>query len=200
MDRLKTAEINWNTEGLIPAVIQDYLTGQVLMVAYMDEEALQRTVETGETWFWSRSRKELWHKGSTSGNIQKVINVGLDCDRDTLLIEVEPRGPACHLGTDSCFNEDSSTFLDSLQRVIKERKQERPEGSYTAYLFERGLDKILKKVGEEAAEVIIAAKNPDPKELIRESADLLYHLLVLLEERQIAFRDVLGELKDRRNR
>jgi len=198
MDRLMISKIKWNQDNLLPAVIQDYLTGQVLMVAYMNEEALEKTIETGETWFWSRSRQELWHKGATSGNTQKVLNLSLDCDNDTLLVEVEPQGPACHLGTKSCFNQGSELFLDNLRGIIHKRYEERPEGSYTTYLFEKGLDKILKKVGEEAAEVIIAAKNPDKKELVQESADLFYHLLVLLEEQKVDFQEVLNVLKARR--
>jgi phosphoribosyl-ATP pyrophosphohydrolase/phosphoribosyl-AMP cyclohydrolase len=200
MDRLKNGEIKWNQDNMVPAVVQDYLSGQVLMVAYMNKEALKKTLETGETWFWSRSRQELWHKGATSGNTQKVIRISPDCDRDTLLVEVAPQGPACHLGTDSCFNEGSNLLLDDLRKVIKQRYQERPEGAYTTYLFNKGLDKILKKVGEEAAEVIIAAKNPARQELIMESADLLYHLLVLFEERKIDFREILDELKERRSK
>ena len=141
----------------------------------------------------------LWHKGATSGNTQKLVNISLDCDLDTILMEVIPQGPACHLGTESCFKEGSNLFLDDLRKIIKKRYQERPEGSYTSYLFDKGLDKILKKVGEEGAEVIIAAKNPDKKELVYEAADLLFHLLVLFEERQIDFRQILHELKERRS-
>lgn len=198
MGRLAINEIKWNQEKLLPVVVQDYLTGQVLMLAYMNQEALVKTLETGETWFWSRSRQELWHKGATSGNTQKVLNLSLDCDQDTLLAQVDPQGPACHLGTESCFNEGSDLFLDNLRKIIHTRYEERPEGSYTTYLFDQGLDKILKKVGEEAAEVIIAAKNPTKKELAQESADLLYHLFVLFRERQMDFREVLNVLKERR--
>jgi len=199
MGGLAIEKVKWNQDNLLPAVLQDYLTGQVLMVAYMNKEALEKTIETGEAWFWSRSRQELWHKGATSGNIQKVLKLSLDCDNDTLLVLVDPEGPACHLGTKSCFNEGSQLFLDNLRRIIHERYEERPEGSYTTYLFDKGLDKILKKVGEEASEVIIAAKNPDKKELAQEAADLLYHLLVLLEERQIDLEEVLNVLKERRD-
>lgn len=198
MDRLDIKKIKWNQDNLLPVVVQDYLTGQVLMVAYMNPEAFQKTLETGETWFWSRSRQELWHKGATSGNTQKVLNLALDCDKDTLLVEVDPQGPSCHLGTNSCFDGGSELFLDTLRKVIKQRYQDRPEGSYTTYLFDKGLDKILKKVGEEASEVIIAAKNPEQQELIQESADLLYHLLVLFQERQVNFREILNVLKERR--
>ncbi|KJS86030.1 MAG: phosphoribosyl-ATP pyrophosphatase [Peptococcaceae bacterium BICA1-8] len=198
MDRLETAEIKWNKEKLLPAVVQDYLTGKVLMVAYMNPEALEKTIETKEAWFWSRSRQELWHKGATSGNIQKVLNLSLDCDQDTLLVQVDPQGPACHLGTESCFNQGSDIFPDHLRKVIEQRYHERPEGSYTTYLFNEGLDKILKKVGEEAAEVIIAAKNSSDQELTLETADLIYHLLVLFQERQLDFREVLNVLRERR--
>lgn len=198
MDRININDINWNQDNLLPVVVQDYLTGRVLMVAYMNQEALEKTLETGETWFWSRSRQELWHKGATSGNYQKVLNISLDCDLDTLLVEVDPQGPACHLGTESCFQKGSDLFTDSLRGVIHDRYLKRPEGAYTTYLFDKGLDKILKKVGEEAAEVIIAAKNSEKKELVQESADLLYHLLVLWEERQIDFREILEVLHQRR--
>ncbi|MGI6226367.1 MAG: bifunctional phosphoribosyl-AMP cyclohydrolase/phosphoribosyl-ATP diphosphatase HisIE [Peptococcales bacterium] len=198
MGKLVMDEIKWNQDGLLPVVIQDYLSGQVLMVAYMNQEAVEKTLETGETWFWSRSRGELWHKGATSGNIQKVISLSLDCDQDTLLAQVDPLGPACHSGTQSCFTEGNELFLDCLKRIIDQRYQERPEGSYTSYLFNQGLDKILKKVGEEAAEVIIAAKNCDKKELTMESADLLYHLFVLFREQEIEFSKVLDVLKNRR--
>jgi phosphoribosyl-ATP pyrophosphohydrolase/phosphoribosyl-AMP cyclohydrolase len=199
MAGIKVNEIKWGKDNLVPAIVQDYLSGKVLMVGYMNKESLQRTLETGETWFWSRSREVLWHKGATSGNTQKLVNISLDCDLDTILMEVIPQGPACHLGTESCFKEGSNLFLDDLRKIIKKRYQERPEGSYTSYLFDKGLDKILKKVGEEGAEVIIAAKNPDKKELVYEAADLLFHLLVLFEERQIDFRQILHELKERRS-
>jgi len=198
VDRLKNIEIKWNKEKLLPAVVQEYLTGKVLMAAYMNPEALEKTIETKEAWFWSRSRQELWHKGATSGNIQKVLNLSLDCDQDTLLVQVDPQGPACHLGTESCFNQGSNLFLDDLRNVIQQRYQERPEGSYTTYLFNQGLDKILKKVGEEAAEVIIAAKNSSDQELTLETADLIYHLLVLFQERQLDFDEVLNVLRERR--
>ncbi|WP_241154322.1 bifunctional phosphoribosyl-AMP cyclohydrolase/phosphoribosyl-ATP diphosphatase HisIE [Staphylospora marina] len=196
--------VKFGPDGLVPAVVQDAVSKDVLMVAWMNEEALRRTVESGETWFYSRSRRELWHKGATSGNTQKVVSVAVDCDADTLLVRVLPAGPACHNGTFSCFGDEppsavSGRFfpLERLERVIARREAERPEGSYTTYLFERGLDKILKKVGEEAAETIIAAKNGSDDELRMETADLLYHLLVLLRERKLPLDDVLAEL-DRR--
>jgi phosphoribosyl-AMP cyclohydrolase / phosphoribosyl-ATP pyrophosphohydrolase len=191
----------FGADGLIPAVVQDARTRELLTVAYMNQEALQRTVERRETWFWSRSRKELWHKGETSGNFQTVVNVRLDCDDDTVLIEVEPKGPACHTGAYSCFGVEPGIegVLADLYKLIEQRKELRPEGSYTTYLFNSGLDKILKKVGEEATETVVAAKNPDAGRLISETADLLYHLVVLLVERGVALEDVVHELKNRRS-
>jgi phosphoribosyl-ATP pyrophosphohydrolase/phosphoribosyl-AMP cyclohydrolase len=220
-------DVRFNADGLVPAIVQDARTLQVLTLAYMNEESLRRTVETGETWFWSRSRAELWHKGETSGHTQRVVSINLDCDRDALNILVVPKGPACHKGTESCFSDvifavslaepgsalqaepglpaglrDQGTslgeVLESLYSLIGTRKLERPEGSYTTYLFDKGLDKILKKVGEEASETIIAAKNEDPEALTRETADLLYHLCVLLIERDVSLNDVANELLSRR--
>jgi phosphoribosyl-ATP pyrophosphohydrolase/phosphoribosyl-AMP cyclohydrolase len=190
----------FGSDGLIPAVIQDARTREVLTVAYMNQEALQRTIERGETWLWSRSRKELWHKGETSGNLQRVVNVRLDCDDDAVLVEVEPKGPACHTGAYSCFGTEPQIdgVLSDLYRLIEARKEQRPEGSYTTYLFNSGLDKILKKVGEEATEMVVAAKNPDAERLTSETADLIYHLIVLLVERGVEFEDVVRELKARR--
>lgn len=206
------------TEGLIPAIIQDAGSKEVLMMAYMNREALERTVATGETWFYSRSRGRLWHKGETSGHIQKVVEIRYDCDNDTLLVLVEAAGPACHTGHNTCFYRnlqgeekeprlfspdevyvpESGTILNELQEVIRGRYNERPEGSYTTYLFDQGIDKILKKVGEESAEVIIAAKNPDKGELIYEISDLIYHLMVLMIEKNISLADVFKELRERR--
>ena len=190
----------FGADGLIPAVVQDARTREVLTVAYMNREALQRTVERGETWFWSRSRKELWHKGETSGNLQTVVNVHLDCDEDAVLVEVEPKGPACHTGAYSCFGVEPGIegVLADLYKLIEQRKELRPEGSYTTYLFNSGLDKILKKVGEEATETVVAAKNPDAGRLTSETADLLYHVIVLLVERGVELDDVIRELKERR--
>lgn len=178
--------------GLIPTVVQDIHSGEVLMVAYMNQESLEKTLETGRTWFYSRSRQELWPKGATSGNIQEVVSVTADCDRDTLLVKVVQQGSgACHEGTWSCFHypltEEESIpargrVLDELREVIKGRRENPVEGSYTNYLFDKGVDKICKKIGEEAAEVIVAAKNRSTEELSNEAADLLYHLLVLLED------------------
>ncbi|MGG1676422.1 bifunctional phosphoribosyl-AMP cyclohydrolase/phosphoribosyl-ATP diphosphatase HisIE [Neobacillus sp. NRS-1170] len=198
--------VRFDEKGLVPAIIQDAGTKEVLTLAYMNEESLAKTIETGETWFYSRSRQELWHKGVTSGNTQKVVSINYDCDQDALLVLVYPKGPACHTGAVSCFSEGvlerkanlaDYQILQTLEKVISEREQERPEGAYTTYLFEKGVDKILKKVGEEAAEVIIAAKNRDQEELRWEAADLLYHLQVLLVEQGLPFSEVLRTLEER---
>jgi phosphoribosyl-ATP pyrophosphohydrolase/phosphoribosyl-AMP cyclohydrolase len=190
----------FGSDGLIPAVIQDARTREVLTVAYMNKEALQLTLERHETYLWSRSRQQLWHKGETSGNLQKVTKVCLDCDNDAVLLEVEPLGPACHTGAYSCFGVEPELegVLKELYSVIEERKEKRPEGSYTTYLFNSGLDKILKKVGEEATETIVAAKNTDGQRLVSETSDLLYHLLVLLVERGATLDEIARELKERR--
>ncbi|MFJ5713700.1 bifunctional phosphoribosyl-AMP cyclohydrolase/phosphoribosyl-ATP diphosphatase HisIE [Neobacillus sp. NPDC093127] len=194
--------VKFDEKGLIPGIIQDAGTKEVLTLAYMNEESLAKTIETGETWFFSRSRQELWHKGATSGNTQTVVSINYDCDQDAILVMVTPKGPACHTGSVSCFSERSTglgdyQILQSLEKVILERERERPEGAYTTYLFEKGVDKILKKVGEEAAEVIIAAKNRDHEELRWEAADLLYHLQVLLVEQGLPFKEVLRTLEER---
>jgi phosphoribosyl-ATP pyrophosphohydrolase/phosphoribosyl-AMP cyclohydrolase len=202
------SQIKFDEQGLIPAIVQDANTREVLTVAYMNSESLQRTLATSETWFWSRSRRQLWHKGATSGNTQRVIDVTCDCDGDALLVLVEPRGPACHTGARSCFQGDSSASVKSeklgevlaeLYDLIESRWRERPEGSYTTYLFDQGLDKILKKIGEEAGETIIAAKNNDNAELVHETADLLYHLSVLLVCRRVSLDEVKNELMSRRS-
>ena len=196
--------VKFDEKGLVPAIIQDAGTKEVLTLAYMNQESLEKTLETGETWFYSRSRQELWHKGETSGNTQTVVSVNYDCDQDALLVLVFPKGPACHTGAVSCFSErvyegEAADYqiLSSLEKVILDRERERPEGAYTTYLFEKGVDKILKKVGEEAAEVIIAAKNRDHSELKWEAADLLYHLQVLLVEQGLPLKEVLKTLKER---
>ncbi len=192
--------IKYDAQGLVPAILQEQTTGKVLMMAWMNREALEKTVETQDAWFWSRSRQELWHKGGTSGNVQKVLSIGLDCDGDTLLIQVAPQGPACHTGNWSCFeNSDAIApqILNQLYDRILERKEEMPEGAYTTYLFTKGVDKILKKVGEEASEVIIAAKNRDARELVSETADLVYHMMVLLAEQGVTPEDVAAELTQR---
>lgn len=201
-------QLKFDEKGLIPAIVQDVGTKEVLTLAYMNRESLEKSMETKETWFYSRSRQELWHKGETSGNTQKIVQIKYDCDQDALVVLVMPDGPACHNGTTSCFTEslvgnsvannlEDYRILQSLQQVIHLREQERPEGAYTTYLFEKGVDKILKKVGEEASEVIIAAKNRDAEELKWEAADLLYHLLVLLEEQKLPFTEVLKVLNKR---
>lgn len=197
--------LKFDDKGLITAVVQDAQSKEVLTVAYMNEESLQKTIETGETWFYSRSRQELWHKGETSGNTQKVVSIKTDCDKDALVVEVLPAGPACHNGTTSCFGETivqnnqvgSVDIIPYLANVIRQREMEMPEGAYTTYLFEKGIDKICKKVGEEATEVVIGAKNRDAEEVKWEAADLLYHLLVLLQEQKINVYDVLKVLKVR---
>lgn len=201
-------EITFDEKGLIPAIVQDETTKEVLTLAYMNRESLEKSIETGETWFFSRSRQELWHKGATSGNTQKISEMKVDCDQDALVVLVKPAGPACHKGEISCFTENiykrkeasdtpNTQILLKLEQIIKEREEVRPEGAYTTYLFEKGLDKILKKVGEEAAEVIIAAKNRDSEELKWEAADLIYHLLVLLREQKLPFAEILNVLEKR---
>lgn len=195
------------SQGLIPAVIVDDHTGEVLMLAYMDETAYERTLETKETWFYSRSRKEYWNKGATSGNKQIVKSISLDCDQDTILVRVQPLGPACHTGETSCFYNEiyrdestsipSSTIYASLMEEIEEKKNTPVAGSYTTYLFEKGIDKIAKKLIEEAGEVVIGAKNGDKEEVINESSDLIYHCLVLLADQGIALEEVEAELKRR---
>jgi phosphoribosyl-ATP pyrophosphohydrolase/phosphoribosyl-AMP cyclohydrolase len=184
-------------------IVQDARTREVLTLAYMNRQSLVRTLETGQTWFWSRSRNELWHKGETSGNTQEVVSLATDCDSDAIVVLVNPAGPACHTGARSCFeveHKDLNGLLAQLYELIEQRERERPEGSYTTYLFDKGLDKILKKVGEEAAETIIAAKNDDPKLFAGEVADLIYHLLVLLVARGVSLDDVREELAQRRKR
>lgn len=195
--------LRFGDDGLVPAIVQDAVSKEVLTLAYMNEISLAKTLETGETWFWSRSRQELWHKGATSGYTQQVVEIRPDCDRDALLIRVHPRGPACHNGDYSCFRgdrEDSGdryAILNTLEQVIAERDSRRPVNSYTTYLLEEGVDKILKKVGEEAAEVIIAAKNESHQELAWEASDLLFHLMVLFRQQQLPLDRVLSELQSR---
>lgn len=202
---IEIESLTFDEKGLIPAVVQDARTKEVLTVAYMNLESLQKTIETGETWFYSRSRKELWHKGETSGNTQKVVSITTDCDQDALVVEVLPAGPACHNGTTSCFTETivekdpvgSVGIISELVELIKKREAEMPEGAYTTYLFTEGIDKICKKVGEEATEVVIGAKNRDAEEVKWEAADLIYHLLVLLQEQKVSVYDVLDVLVER---
>jgi len=190
----------FGSDGLIPAIVQDARTREVLTVAYMNEEALRRTIETRETYFWSRSRRELWHKGATSGNFQKVRNLRLDCDSDAVLVEVEPLGPACHTGAYSCFGVTPGfdAALQELYNLIQERKERRPENSYTTKLFNEGIDKIVKKLGEEAVETVIAAKNDSSQRIAEETSDLLYHLLVTLVEKGVSLDEIRQELLKRR--
>ncbi|MEJ8778025.1 bifunctional phosphoribosyl-AMP cyclohydrolase/phosphoribosyl-ATP diphosphatase HisIE [Pseudogracilibacillus sp. ICA-222130] len=195
--------IKFDENGLIPAIVQDAKTGDVLMLAYMNEASLQKTIETKETWFYSRSRQALWHKGETSGNTQKVEQIKLDCDADSLLIQVTPNGPACHTGERTCFfhNVDGGTstrtVIHTIVDTIEQRKQQPVEGAYTTYLFNEGIDKVLKKVGEEAAEVIIGAKNNDKEEIKWEIADLVYHTLVLMNMTDVTITDIKNVLYER---
>ena len=201
---LNIDELKFDEKGLIPAIVVDAVSKQVLTLAYMNRESLTITMKKGLTCFWSRSRGELWLKGETSGNYQHVVSITADCDKDALTVMVEPDGPACHLGTTSCFtkpvyeSEELHEFsLESLMTLIEGRKLEKKEGSYTTYLFEKGIDKILKKVGEENTEVIIAAKANDKKETIYEIADLTYHVMVLMIEMGISLEDIHRELASR---
>lgn len=196
-------ELKFDEKGLIPAVVQDAETKKVLTVAYMNKESLKISMEKGLTCFYSRSRNELWLKGETSGNYQHIVSITADCDKDALTVLVKKDGPACHTGTDSCFNEviyegeESAFSLEALVDLIEGRKTNKQEGSYTTYLFEKGIDKILKKVGEESTEVIIASKADDKKETIYEIADLTYHVLVLMIEMGISLDDIRAELASR---
>ena len=186
--------------GLVPAIIQDNETCKVLMLGFMNKEAYDKTVETGKVTFFSRTKNRLWTKGEESGNFLHVVSIKADCDNDTLLIQVNPVGPVCHTGTDTCWgekNEEPVMFLKALQDFIDKRHEEMPEGSYTTYLFEKGIDKILKKVGEESTEVIIAAKADDRKETVYEIADLAYHVMVLMVQMGISCEDVHRELASR---
>ena len=198
------SKLKFDEKGLIPAIVVDAATRQVLTLAYMNEESLRITMERGLTCFWSRSRQELWLKGETSGNYQHVVSITADCDMDALVVVAEPDGPACHMGTFSCFenplweSEERSDFtLEGLMELIKGRKTQKKEGSYTTYLFEKGLDKILKKVGEESTEVIIAAKAEDKRETVYEIADLAYHVMVLMAQADISLEEVRTELASR---
>jgi phosphoribosyl-ATP pyrophosphohydrolase/phosphoribosyl-AMP cyclohydrolase len=202
--------IAWNDRGLIPAVVQDVHSGEVLTVAFMNAESLALTLKTGQTWFWSRSRSELWNKGATSGNTQAVVGIGLDCDQDALVVQVDPAGPACHTGERSCFFMDVDggpalrtpdrlgASLTRLRETVAERARLRPEGSYTTRLLDEGPGKICQKIGEEAAEVIVAALTQSDEELAGEVADLLYHLTVLLQVRGLSADAVADKLEERR--
>ena len=201
---IKVEELKFDDKGLIPAIVVDAVSGDVLTLAYMNKESLAITMEQKRTCFWSRSRQELWLKGETSGNYQHVVSITADCDKDALVVKVEKDGPACHTGEESCFfnplfiNEDKNEFsLRGLYELLEGRKREKPEGSYTTYLFEKGLDKILKKIGEETTEVIIAAKAQDKKETVYEIADLAYHVMVMMVEAGISLEDVQKELASR---
>lgn len=201
---IKIEDLKFDANGLIPAVVTDFYTKKVLTMAYMNAESLKITMEEGKTCFYSRSRRKLWRKGETSGNYQNVVSIKCDCDKDALCVEVIKEGPACHLGTDSCFNDyvfSSETLnefsLEQLYGLIKGRKTNPQEGSYTTYLFNSGIDKILKKVGEECTEVIIGAKGGEKEEAVFEIADLTYHLLVLMAEMDITINAVIDELKKR---
>jgi len=201
------SEFKLNSDGLIPVIVQDYRTSEVLMMAYMDEEAFEHTVKTGRMTYYSRSRKQQWIKGETSGHYQYVKSIAADCDKDTLLAKVEQIGAACHTGNRSCFFQqivgsdydikNPLLVFESVYNAILDKKQTPKEGSYANYLFERGLDKILKKIGEEGSEIIIAAKNPNSDDVKSEISDFLYHLMVLMVERGITWEDITEELADR---
>jgi phosphoribosyl-ATP pyrophosphohydrolase/phosphoribosyl-AMP cyclohydrolase len=201
---LKIEDLKFDEKGLIPAVVVDTYSKKVLTVAYMNKESLQISMDEGRTCFWSRSRQELWRKGDTSGNVQHIVSIVADCDRDALTVEVVKEGPACHLGTESCFNDlvylnpaYNQFSMDNLFEMLEGRKANMPEGSYTTYLFEKGIDKILKKIGEECTEVIIASKAEDKAETIYEIADLAYHVMVMMVEQGITLEDVRKELASR---
>lgn len=198
---LNINELKFDEKGLIPAIVVDAVTRDVLTLAYMNRESLAISLEEGRTCFFSRSRQELWRKGETSGNVQHIVNIKADCDRDALVVYVNKEGPACHLGTDSCFNDDvfgNEPFsMKALYTLIEGRRSEKKEGSYTTYLFEKGIDKMLKKIGEECTEVIIAAKADDRKDTVYEVADLAYHVLVMMVQMGISVEDIIRELASR---
>jgi phosphoribosyl-AMP cyclohydrolase / phosphoribosyl-ATP pyrophosphohydrolase len=188
--------VRFDETGLVPAIMRDARRRRVLMLAYMNRESLERTLATGELWLWSRSRGELWNKGATSGNRQKIVAMRLDCDADAILVDVEPQGPACHTGAYSCFGDDAFD-LGRLAEIVRQRRRDMPEGSYVAKLFAKGRDRILKKIGEEATEVVIAATSEGRERLVSEAADLVFHLMVLLENEGLAMEDVEAELAAR---
>ncbi|EAS64154.1 bifunctional phosphoribosyl-AMP cyclohydrolase/phosphoribosyl-ATP diphosphatase HisIE [Photobacterium angustum] len=200
--------INWEkVAGLIPAIVQDNASGQVLMLGYMNEDALQKTLDTKQVTFWSRTKERLWTKGETSGNVLQLKSIQLDCDQDTLLVQVDPIGPTCHLNTTTCFDSDESgaqppslVFLHQLEQLLASRKGADPESSYTASLYDRGTKRISQKVGEEGVEVALAATSGDKAELVCESADLIYHLLVLLQDQGLSLSDVTNKLQERHNK
>ncbi len=201
---LRIDQLKFDEKGLIPAIVVDAGSGKVLTLAYMNRESLEISMKESRTCFWSRSRQELWRKGETSGNVQHIVDITADCDRDALVVRVNKEGPACHLGTDSCFNdkvfagkEKEPFSVEGLYALLEGRKKDLPEGSYTTYLFRKGMDKILKKVGEECTEVIIAGKAGDKRETVYEIADLMYHIMVLMVEMGISVEDVRTELASR---
>ena len=200
---MNTEDLKFDENGLIHAVVQDAATGEVLTLAYMNRESLEISLKEGRTCFWSRSRKTLWRKGETSGNVQHIVSITADCDKDALVVRVNKDGPACHTGNESCFFHDiyqggeEPFSYEGLMQLIMGRKTSPKEGSYTTYLFDKGLDKILKKVGEESTEVIIAGKAEDKKETVYEIADLCYHVMVLMCEMGIDLQDITGELASR---
>ena len=201
---MQIENLKFDSNGLIPAIVQDLYSGKVLMLAYMNKESLEISIREKRTCFWSRSRQEVWCKGETSGNYQNIVSISADCDGDTLLVKVQKEGPACHTGNETCFfaplyedEEIADMPMDSLYELIDGRRTDKKEGSYTTYLFDKGEDKILKKVGEECTEVIIAAKNNDNEELVYELADLAYHSLVLMVEKGISLDEIRAELASR---
>ena len=201
---LNIDELKYDSHGLIPAIVVDASTQKVLTLAYMNRESLAVSMEEGRPCFWSRSRRELWRKGETSGNVQHIVDITADCDRDALVVRVDKEGPACHLGTDSCFNQrvfegdrGEPFSVESLYRLLQGRKRDLPAGSYTTYLFQKGVDKMLKKVGEECTEVIIGGKAGDRAETVYEIADLMYHVMVLMVEMGISVEDIRAELASR---
>ncbi|WP_114785591.1 bifunctional phosphoribosyl-AMP cyclohydrolase/phosphoribosyl-ATP diphosphatase HisIE [Vibrio tetraodonis] len=200
---LLTERINWSkVNGLVPAIMQDFRSSQVLMMGYMNREALAKTVETGKVTFFSRTKERLWTKGETSGNVLQLVNMSLDCDNDTLLVKVEPIGPTCHLGNTTCWDvdpqeESQMVWLNQLERLLEARKNADPESSYTASLYAKGTKRISQKVGEEGVEVALAATSGDKSELVCESADLVYHLMVLLQDQGLSINDVINKLKQR---
>ena len=201
---LNIDELKYDSHGLIPAIVVDASTQKVLTLAYMNRESLAVSMEEGRTCFWSRSRRELWRKGETSGNVQHIVDITADCDRDALVVRVDKEGPACHLGTDSCFNQrvfegdrGEPFSVEGLYRLLQGRKRDLPAGSYTTYLFQKGVDKMLKKVGEECTEVIIGGKAGDKAETVYEIADLMYHVMVLMVEMGISVEDIRTELASR---
>ena len=204
---MKFADFKTNSDGMIPVVVQDYKTNKVLMLAYMNEEAFNNTIETGKMTYFSRSRNELWVKGETSGHYQYVKELAMDCDLDTMLAKVRQVGVPCHTGADTCFfnnlvkkeydDTNPMKVFEDVFNVILDRKENPKEGSYTNYLFDKGIDKILKKVGEEATEIVIAAKNPDPQEVKYEISDFLYHVMVLMAEKGVNWKEITKELSRR---